>query len=207
MKSNAFFSFNSCLLFALLVLTINISCSLNPDLNAYSSSANQAHPNHPRLTEHGKSIERDILKTLQPRRNEITYTERELPRLRYFTLKDKAFEAEVLRNHWHKEKLRLDEKLDKSKNRGMNTKLGKALSIFPDTMESKHKYASRKLDEHTKTLSDIHKDTTVHKELGHLNDRDEYEIKMSRRKSSRELGYTGPGSPRSQGSPRNPRAH
>lgn len=71
---------------------------MDPSLKAYSASANETHPNHPRLTETGKKVEGGLAKSLHPRPNEITYTAREMPRLRYTTLKNKARNAERSRN-------------------------------------------------------------------------------------------------------------
>lgn len=173
---------------------VGAACSLDPSLNAYSASAKKAHPNHSSLTGTGKRVEKDITKDLQPRPNQISYTERDVPRLRFFKLQSKAQDAEHLRNYWHKEKDRLGEKLQKS-NRRTDTKLGKALAILPDTMEGKHRYAKRKSDGHKKVLKDIAKDAAVHKNLGHINSEDEREINKIKYKDSIDLGYTSAGSP------------
>ena len=155
------------LVLAFFILLIRTECSSNPSLNAYSASANETHPNHPRLSETGKEVERRLAKSLQPRPNEITYTARDIPRLRYHTLESKARNAERSRNFWHEEKNRLDQKLER-KNRSIHTKVGKKLSKIPGTMENKHKYARGKRDSYKNVLKDISKDSAIHKELGHL---------------------------------------
>ncbi|PWN38195.1 uncharacterized protein FA14DRAFT_153523 [Meira miltonrushii] len=185
--------------FVLVILSMvfGATCSLDPSLNAYSASANQAHPNHGQLTKFGKGVEKEIEQSLQPRPNEITYTAREVPRLRFVKLKTKAENAEFLRNHWHKEKNRLDTTLPQRSSLRKNTKVGKILAKFPDTMEGKHKYARQKRDSHKKVLSDISKDSAVHKRLGHINSDDEREINKIKFRDSIQLGYTSAGSPRS----------
>lgn len=170
-----------------LLLHSNLSSSSSPSHpDTINQNALRAHPNLPGLSATGKELENVLQKHINDPSSTMLPSHK-----RYVLLANAARGAEKSRNHWHKEKERLNEKLQKS-GRKIDSKIGNILRKIPGFLESKYQRATRKRNEGMQTLIDIAKDSAIHQQHGHLIELHTKRINRMKFSQSRDIGYITP---------------